>query len=237
MAWRSLFPTIMPDAEPLPSRRGRGILIALLMLLILLPLYLWPLRGPGVLPGASALPGSVPDPRSAAAIARIPRAVWDALMEHSGAPAPPSALPPRTPGNLTMIIEVPGNGLGPDSPASLASGLIARRGGPLDPSDNQPGDGAAASAPGEFLASSEGTGTGSSSSGFHLGSLGPWSGGGSSGGPRVSTPGPTFSPGEPGALEPTPEPATLALVGSNLVLLGGAAYRRRRRRLRSGSMG
>jgi len=49
----------MQDAESLPSRRGwRGLIALLILLLILLPLYLWPLRG-GLrgLPGASALPG------------------------------------------------------------------------------------------------------------------------------------------------------------------------------------
>jgi len=80
----------MQHAGSLPSRRGRWILIALLiLLLILLPLYLWPLRGGlGGLPGASALSGSVRDPRSAAAVARIPRDVWDALMGHVDAPPP-----------------------------------------------------------------------------------------------------------------------------------------------------
>jgi hypothetical protein len=106
VAWRSLFLLVMQNGEPLPSRRGRRILIALLiLLLILLPLYLWPLRGGlGGLPGASAVPGSVHDPRSAAAVARIPGDVWDALMGHVDA-LPPSLPPTKPPRNLTMIIQ------------------------------------------------------------------------------------------------------------------------------------
>ncbi len=231
-------PMIMPNSESLPPRRARRILIALLLLLlILLPLYLWPARGPGGPAGASALPGSVPDPRSAAAVARIPSAVWDALMGPSGAPAPAAPSPTKAPGNLTMITEIEARVS--DSPALLAHGLIVQLVEPSDPSGDKPGDALALSTPVEFLASSAGTGAGSPSGGvpdLSNPSLGPW-GGGSDGGPRFSSSGPTFAPGELGVLEPTPEPATLLLVGSNLVLLAGAAYRRRRRRLGSASMG
>ena len=61
------------------------------------------------------------------------------------------------------------------------------------------------------------------------GNLGQWLDGGSGGAPRLTNLGPAFDPGGPGALEPTPEPATLELVGSNLVLRGVAVWRRRRR--------
>lgn len=220
----------------------------LILLVILLPLYLWPLRG-GLagLPGVSALPGSVRDPRSAAAVAQIPGDVWDALMGHTDAP-PPSPPPTKPPRNLTMITEaegIPGSGLDGDaggaqlfdSPSSLARGMPAQLGGSSDLSDGNPGGADAPSAPVEFLADSPygGPGTGSSSSGFGpggypgSGNFGPWAGGGSGGGPRFSSPGPTFDLGNPGALEPTPEPATLLLVGSNLALLGAAAWKRRRR--------
>ena len=46
-----------------------------------------------------------------------------------------------------------------------------------------------------------------------------------------------FDPSNPGALEPTPEPATLVLVGSNLALLGVAAWKRRRRRRETAPIG
>ena len=242
-------PLGMQDAESLSSRHRRRSLIALIvLLLILLPLYLWPLRGGrSGLPGASALSGSVRDPRSAAAVAQIPGEVWDALMGHAGGPPPalPSAKPPR---NLTMITD--GEGLpggGPDegaggtpfsdSPSALARGMLAQLGSGDLPGGNPP-EGDAASTPADFSKSSPGGGSGGPSGGFGpwgssgFGNLGPWSGGGGSGGgPRLTSLGPLFDPGEPGALEPTPEPATLALVGSNLVLLGVAVWRRRRRRL------
>ncbi len=235
----------MQDAESLPSSHGRRGLIALVvLLLILLPLYLWPLRG-GLagLPGA-ALQGSVRDPRSAAAVAQIPGDVWDALMGHPGTPpALPSPKPPR---NLTMITRdegIPGGGFDEgsggtpsDTAAAFARGMLAQLGSADLPGAN-PAGGDTAPTPGEFSTSSPDGGSGGPSSGFGpggypgFGNLGPWPGGGSGGAPRLTSLGPTFDPGDPGALQPTPEPATLALVGSNLALLGVAAWRRRRRRL------
>lgn len=231
----------MQAGAPLPSRRTRRILVTLLiLLLILLPLYLWPLRGgPGGLPGASALPGATGDPRSAAAVARIPSEVWDALMGYADAPLPsaPPTRPPRPPRNLTMIAQVeeipgPGDDEGVDPPA-LARAMLTRL-EPSEPSNGNPGSGDAASAPAEFLADSPyaGPGTGNLSGAFAPGghfnpNLGPWPGGG----PRFSIPGPTLDPGAAGDLAPTPEPATLVLLGSNLALLGAAEWKRRRRRL------
>lgn len=219
----------------------------MILLLILLPLYLWPLRGGlGGLPGASALPGSVRDPRSAAAVARIPGEVWDALMGHTHAP-PPSPPPAKPPRNLTMIASaegIPGNGLDAgaagaplsDSPSSLVRGMLAQLRS-SDLSDGSPGGGEAPSSPVEFVSTpGGGTGTGTAPSGFGpggypgLGDLGPWHGGGP-GGPRVSDLAPMLDPGDPGDLAPTPEPATLLLVGSNLALLSAAAWKRCRRRL------
>jgi hypothetical protein len=248
VAWRSLFLLVMQDAEPLPSRRGRRILIALLiLLLILLPLYLWPLRGGlDALPGASLLPGWVRDPRSAAAVARIPGDVWDALMGHVDA-APPSPPPTKPLRNLTMITqadEIPGSGLDQDAGASLARGMVAQLGGSSHLSDDSPGGADAPSAPMESLADNPDgrPGTGFGPGGYPgFVNLGPVTGGGSGGGPRFSSPGPPFDSGNqgdsgnPGALEPTPEPGTLVLVGSNLALLGVAAWRRRRRVTRFGA--
>jgi hypothetical protein len=239
----------MQDAEPPPSRNGRRALIALIvLLLVLLPLYLWPLRG-GLagLRGTSALPGSVRDPRSAAAVAQIPGDVWDALMGHTDAPpSPPSRKPPR---NLTMITHgggIPGGGLDEgavgstvsDTTPAFARGMLAQLGSADLPGGTPAGDTASTSE--EFSTSSPGGGSGGPSNGVGLGSypgfgnLGPWPGGGGGGAPRLTSLGPTFDPGgpgDPGTLQPTPEPATLALVGSNLALLGVAAWRRRRRRL------
>ncbi|HSE06103.1 MAG TPA: PEP-CTERM sorting domain-containing protein [Methylomirabilota bacterium] len=222
------------DAEASRSRRRRRILIGLLiLLLILLPLYLWPLRGGlGGPTGATALPGARPDPRSAAALAQIPGEVWDALMGRSEADAPGAAVP--APRNLTMIaqIEEPAAGglLGsvgesplPESPAALARGLIVQLDAPTGPTGDEgpagpPGDGPGTANPWDAFAPD----------GYqNLGGSGPWHGGGPGEGPRV--PASTFAPGDPGAPEPTPEPATLLLVGSNLALLGAAAWRRRRR--------
>ena len=239
------------DAEAPPSGRGRRILVALLiLLLILLPLYLWPLRGGlGGPPGATALPASPLDPRSAAAVARIPDHVWDALMGRADTPAPgPPAPPAPAPRNLTMIApldELAGGGFDPGvgesalsgSPASLARAMIAQFGGPSDlAAGNSEGDGSSAT-PGQFLAGPAGEpGTGNPWSGFAVGgNLGPWNGGGpGGGGSRLQIPGSTFDPGAP---EPTPEPATLLLVGSNLALLGAAVWRRRRRGQESPSSG
>jgi hypothetical protein len=232
----------MQDAEPLPSSRRRRSLIALvILLLILLPLYLWPLRGGlGGLPVASALSSLVRDPRNAAAMARIPGDVWDALMGHVDAP-PPSAPPAQPLRNLTMITQAEaasGNGRDPDAPLleALARDMIAQLGS-SDPSDGKPGGADTPPGPVDFLASSPyggpggGAGGGNPLPGFGPGGYpgaGPTSGG-SSGGPRFTGPGSIFDPPNPGALEPTPEPATLLLVGSNLALLGAVAWARRRR--------
>ena len=231
----------MQDGEPLPSRRGRrGLIAVLILLLILLPLYLWPLRGDvGGLPSPSAPSGSVRDPRSAAAVAQIPGDVWNALMGQTPASPPSSpALPPKPSPNLTMITSVegiPGNGLDEgagetpsDSPAALVRGLLAQVGSP----DASGGD--TASTPTELESTPwDGTGTGGGAGGVGsggypgFGNLGPWSGGG----PGVAGQGPPLDPSLPEDLAPTPEPATLLLAGSNLALLGAAAWRRRRRRL------
>jgi hypothetical protein len=244
----------MQDAEPLPSRRGRRGLIALLiLLLILLPLYLWPLRGGlGALPGSSTLPGSARDPRSAAAVAQIPGDVWDALMGHTHAP-PPSAPPATPPRNLTMITStegLPGSGLPgsldegtggatlSDSPAAVARGMLAQLGS-SDVSDGTPGGSPDPSSPVEFVSTpGGGTGPGGAPGGFgpgggypSLGNLGPWHGTGPGGGPSIVSLAPQLDPGGPGDLAPTPEPATLLLLGSNFALLGAAALRRRLRRL------
>jgi len=161
----------MQDVEPLPSPRARRRLIGLLtLLLILLPLYLWPLRGGlGGLPSGAALSRSLPDPRSAAAVARIPGDVWDALMGHPAVPRPP--LPPTKPlPNLTMITPdegIPDSGLGEgsggtllsDSASSLVRGMLAQFGS-SELSDGNPGGGDASFPPAEFLASNPGGGTG-----------------------------------------------------------------------------
>ena len=216
----------------------------MVLLLILLPLYLWPLRG-GLarLPGA-ALQGAVGDPRSAAAVAQIPADVWDALMGHTGTPPSlPFLKPPR---NLTMITRDEGSprggldegagGTPSDTAAAFARGMLAQLGSADLPGGN-PAGGDTASAPGEFSTSSPDGASGGPSSGFGpggypgFGNLGPWPGGGSGGAPHLTILGPTFDIGDPGTLQPTPEPATLALVGSNIALLSVAAWRRRRRRL------
>ena len=110
--------------------------------------------------------------------------------------------------------------------------------GSSDLSDGSPGGGDAPSSPVESVSTpGGGTGIGGAPSGFGpggypgLGNPGPGHGGGPGGGPPVSILAPTLDPGDPGDLAPTPEPATLLLVGSNLALLGAAAWRRCRRRL------
>jgi len=238
---------VMLDAEAPPARRGRRALVALLiLLLVLLPLYLWPLRGGvGGFPGASALSGSPTDPRSATPVARITPEVWDALMGQ-GETAPTAASSGAAPRNLTMITpleEDVAGGLGPgafsseDSPL-LARAMIAALEGPPDPGENGSGGDGSPSTPGPLFSGGPGggPGTGNSPSAFGsggypmLGDLGPRGGGG---GLRLPGPGATFAaggPGDPGAPAPTPEPATLLLVGSNVALLGAAAWKRRRRR-------
>lgn len=231
-------------ASPSSRRARRGLIALLALVLILLPFYLWPLRGgPGNLPGVSALSGLVRDPRSAAAVARIPSDVWNALMGRTPT-APPSSSPAKPLPNLTMIAStevqdgsLPGGGFDDGSPsedpAALARGLLAQFGS-TDASD---GGGDAASQPFDPTnASADGTGTGGAPGGFGqgdypgFGNLGPWTGGGPGGGGPVFGLVPTLDPG-PGDLAPTPEPGTLMLVGSNLALLGAAAWRRCRRRL------
>jgi hypothetical protein len=222
----------------------------LILLLILLPLYLWPLRGGlGALPDSSTRPGSARDPRSAAAVAQIPGDVWDALMGHTHAP-PPSAPPATSPHNLTMITEgLPGIGLlgsldegtrgvtGSDSPAARARGILAQLGS-SDLSDGSPGGSSEPPSPVEFVsAPGGGTGPGGVPGGFgpgghpSLGNLGPWHGAGPGGRPSIASLTPQLDPGGAGDLAPTPEPATLLLIGSNLALLGAAALRRWRRGL------
>jgi len=236
-----------PGSGPVPSRRARRILIALLiLLLILLPLYLWPLRaGVGGLPDASALPGRPRDPRDAAALAAIPADVWDDLM---GRTAPG----PTTPRNLTMITKLDEiAGAGPfdfGEPAYSRPGLTGLPSlGPLtsdqldggtDLSGSESGFADSSSGPAQSiaaLAGNSGQGSGSGWGGYPgLANLGPWGGGGhgaggrDGSGPSSAGPGPIWDPSDPPV--PTPEPATIVLIGSNLMFFGAAAWKRRRRR-------
>ena len=93
--------------ESVAPRRGRRIVVALLiLLLILLPLYLWPLRGSGTgLPGAAALSRPPRDPRDAAAIAHLPADVWEGLMGE-GPSGRHGESSPKAPGNLTRIAQL-----------------------------------------------------------------------------------------------------------------------------------
>ena len=56
--------------------------------------------------------------------------------------------------------------------------------------------------------------------------LGPFNGGGGAGGSGGGDPPLLSDPGDPSAPTPTPEPATILLIGSNVVLLGVASWRR-----------
>lgn len=231
--------------ESVAERRGRRIVVALLiLLLILLPLYLWPLRGGGAgLPGAAALSRPPRDPRDAAAIAHLPADVWEGLMG-AGPSGRHGESSPKAPGNLTRITQLDdevGAGGGPVPPRYdwlyRGHGITGPRADGFDQSSGQSvGSGDSPLAPVQFLAgptSGESTGSGNSSGGggsFGLpGDPGPFTGGGGPGGRGGSAPTTLFTDaGDPGAPEPTPEPTTILLVGSNLVLLGVAAWRRLR---------
>ena len=232
--------------ESVAPRRGRRIVIALLiLLLILLPLYLWPLRGSGTgLPGAAALSRPPRDPRDAAAIAHLPADVWEGLMGE-GPSGRHGESSPKAPGNLTRIAQLDDDiGAGGGSlpprydglhPGHGITGLFADG---SDESNGQPsGSGDSPPAPVQFLAgppSGESTGSGNGwggGGGSGLpGNPGPFTGGGGPGGRGGSSAPMTFfsDVGDPGAPEPTPEPTTILLVGSNLALVGAAAWRRLR---------
>lgn len=120
------------DAASLPAGRGRRFVIALLiLLLILLPLYLWPLRsGFGALPWAATLTaGPQKDPRDPAALAGIPSEVWEALLNEVSGTSHGSAGSHEelVSQNLTMITPEAGNSLGIPEPGSAdsLSGLLS----------------------------------------------------------------------------------------------------------------
>jgi hypothetical protein len=220
------------------------VVALLILLLILLPLYLWPLRGSGTgLPGAAALSRPPRDPRDAAAIAHLPADVWEALMGEgpSGRHVESS---PKAPGNLTRIAELDDDiGAGDGSLQPRYDGLYRGHGitglfgDGSDQSNGQSGGrGDSPPASVQFLAgptsgesASSGNGWGGGGSSGLLGNPGPFTGGGGPGGRGGFAP-PTFfsDAGDPGAPAPTPEPSTILLVGSNLALLGAAAWRRLR---------
>ena len=242
-----------PESAP---PQGRRIAIALLfLLLIALPLYLWPLRGSGTgLPGAASHSGLPRDPRDASAVAHIPADVWDGLMDdgrsgHKGKEG-------LRPGNLTRIAEledVPGAGSVDTGSGGVSSrwprDTLSRSFGALDSGDKGDGSGGGTgdspSPPTQFLAGppgNQGSGGGSGggwNGGYSggAGNLGPFGGGGGSSGSGGGGPGGSGGsggggpflvgdPGDPSAPAPTPEPTTILLVGSNLALLGAAAWRR-----------
>jgi len=217
--------------------------VLLILLLIALPLYLWPLRGGGTgLPGAATLSGPPRDPRDATAVAHLPADVWDGLMDEGR--TGPKGDTRHIPGNLTRIArleEVPGAG-----PLGIVSGgtslswprdtlprpFTALNG---DGPDQSTGTSDSPPVPVQFLSGPPGGEGTSSGSGWGGGSnsglpnnLGPFNGGGGAGGSGGG--GPLFfsDPGDPSALAPTPEPATILLIGSNVVLLGAASWRRLR---------
>jgi len=244
--------------ESVAPRRVRRIVLALLiLLLIVLPLYLWPLRGGGSgLPDAAALSRPPRDPRDAAAIAHLPADVWEGLMDGpSGRHDEPSL---KTPGNLTRIAQLDEGEAGPLNVGAGGVSFPPRydalpRGGGIaallgDESDQSSGEsggpGDSPPAPVQFLAGptpgeSPGSGNGWGGGGYSgfPGNLGPFARGGGPGGPSGSAPTFISDPGESGALAPTPEPTTILLVGSNLTLFGAAAWRRLRRRDEAGPMG
>jgi hypothetical protein len=226
------------------------VIALLAVALILLPLYLWPLRlGLGGLSSVAALLGIAGDPRDPAAVARIPQDAWEVLMGGADAPPSPSGGATTTPPNLTMIADLkeitggaldagPAPLLGEDS--ALAQDLIAAAGGGggVAAGVDTPGE-ASGSPASSLLASYPGGGSGDggyggsnwSQFGGGYRDFGPWSGGG---GPLLLTSGPGSDPVAP---TPTPEPATLLLIGSNAALLGAAALKRRRSRRGSTPIG
>jgi PEP-CTERM motif len=233
------------------------MLALLILLLILLPLYLWPLRGGGSgLPGAAALSRAPRDPRDAAAVAHLPADVWEGLM--GGSSAPPGAPPPKDSGNLTRIGRLDDSAAGPFDIGAGGGSLPPRYdalsrgheitvslGDGLDQSSGQSGGaGDSLPAPAQFLAGptsgeSADTGNGWGGGGYSgfPGNLGPFAGGGGPGGPSGpsgTTPTSLSDPGDPSVPAPTPEPGTVLLVGSNLGLLGAAALRRLRRKEETG---
>lgn len=227
-------------SRSVPSRRGRRIAILLIVLLLIgLPLYLWPLRG-GIqgLPGASALSGAPRDPRSAAAVAQLPADVWDGLMGRRDRPAGA-----RPPGNLTRISPhedggTPGNGSIGGSAGDGASLPVLGAGstptmlGDDGPAGSPPPDetDATSSLPGSGTESSpSGGGTGGPDGNPGNGGYAPFPG---SLGPFPGGDGPTFitDPARSDPPMPTPEPSTLMLVGSNCALVGAFAWRHLRKR-------
>ncbi|HZP37560.1 MAG TPA: PEP-CTERM sorting domain-containing protein [Methylomirabilota bacterium] len=231
--------TAHSGSAPSRGRRRIAILLAIL-LLVALPLYLWPFRsGVQGLPGAAAPSGAPRDPRSAAAIAQLSTDVWDGLMGHRTERGRTHREAPRRPGNLTRIspledgadpaalggsggggavmVDLPG--AGPISVAMLADAGTAPGGG-LPES----GAGPSSSAGGD-----EQTGNAPNGGYWPFSGVGPFGGGGGPGGTAapptfVSGPAPIDSP------MPTPEPSTLMLVGSNLTLAGAVAWRYVRKR-------
>lgn len=183
------------DADSVPVGRGRRIVIALpILLVILLPLYLWPLRsGLGALPWRATLTARPQrDPRDPAALARIPSAVWEALLNEVSGSAHGSADSPEglAPRNLTMITPAEaGNGPGipesgsADSLSGLMSadeplpGLLA---GVIGPTEGTSGD------PGPSPSSTAGSSTAEPFDSWPLagggqGNAGPWPSGGGGG--------------------------------------------------------
>jgi hypothetical protein len=229
--------------ESAPPQGRRIAIVLLILLLIALPLYLWPLRGSGTgLPGAAAHSGLPRDPRDASAVAQIPADVWDGLMDdgrsgHRGKEG-------QRPGNLTRIaqLDVPGAGSVDTGSGGVSSlwprDTLSRSFGALDTGDRGDGSGGGTgetpSSPTQFLAGpsgnpGSGTGSGSGWSGGYSGGgggFGPITGGGGAGGSGGGGPFLVGDPGDSSAPAPTPEPTTILLVGSNLALLGAAAWRR-----------
>ena len=253
MAWPSLFPLGMQDAEPLPSRRGRRGLIALI--------------DPAADP-AAALPVAAPwrPGRPAGRLGAARPGARSAERGRRG--ADPGRRVGRPDGAYPRAAAVPAAGKAaaqPDHdhlrrwpPGQRSPGVRERRcGGDALRQPRRRSRGACSRSSGHRICRmavpeaatrrprrwssrappGAGRGLAGAPSGFGpggypgLGNLGPWHGGGPGGGPRVSSLAPPLDPGDPGDLAPTPEPATLLLVGSNLALLGAAAWRRCRRRL------